>query len=398
MNGRWPCFTSTSSSRSERAGVAAVLACLAAASGAGEARGEEQRGVETSSAALELVRFVRPKAPPAPPKAEASRVQPNQVIGADDRLRLEQLRERSAEREALRTVAPAAAFARFGACTATHIGQGFFLTAGHCIDQQRGFVGFRTQACGSPLELHDRTAACRVVAYRFDAKNDHALLALEDAALAASLPKVPVDYGFEWPRERTREVQLFGYSGGVLRVNLACRASWDARSGRVLHDCDTEGGDSGSALIDRATRQIIAVHGGAISGQARNYGYAIAQLPWAESICVSVGSSERLALAPGAAPATFRVSTKGLGAEMDRLIVDLRGKATKSLLSISVFGPDARAKVESSWIRWDGSGGFIWRDLYSLSARREGPWSVEVSLAAGRAPKGYVDGRIWVCP
>lgn len=316
----------------------------------------------------------------------AAPVRPDEVTGGLD------------QRAAPVTIPFAEAFARFGACTATHVGQGFFLTAGHCVDQQVGFIGFRTRPCGNPLELHGDLVACRVVAYRFDARNDYALLALDQPSFAAGLAKLPIDYGFNWPGTKRRALQLFGYSKGILRMNPRCVGRWEARSGRVLHDCDTEGGDSGSALVDLDTGHVIGVHGGALAGNTWNYGYAITQLPWAESVCVSVASTARVPLVAGGAPAVFRVSTTGLGEDLQRLVIELAGQAERKALSISIFGPDARLKLDTALVSWDRGNGFRWRDIYSLSQRREGPWSVEVSLAAGRAKKGYVDGRIWVCP
>lgn len=425
--------SSTSSSPSERGaarhlcvGAALTVALASSAPIAAHAAGAATSSVTVTAtvataprlAPLTLVRLVRtpPPEPAATTGAGRGRRDPRrtdgaQQLGRDDRRAApepgvnevidddDRHHDRRAPTSRQRGPDPLDAFARFGACTATHIGQGYFLTAGHCVDQQPGFVGFRPRPCGAPIELRTgKTGTCRVLAYRFDAKNDHALVALDDPTLATGLPHWSVDYGFDWPKEKKRWIQLYGYSGGQLRVNFGCTGRWDGKRGRVLHDCDTEGGDSGSALVDAINGQIIGVHGGALPGRRSNYGFSIAQIPWAESLCVSVASSERLPLVPGGAPAVFRLSTKGLGDELQRLVIDLRGSASKRHLAIEVFGPDASTKVDAASITWERSGGFTWRDLYSLSARREGPWSVEVSLADRRAKKGYVDGRIWVCP
>jgi hypothetical protein len=132
-----------------------------------------------------------------------------------------------------------------------------------------------------------------VVAFGYDAKNDFALLEVVDSAALVGHPSLPVDYAIDWTRVKKRWIRLFGYSGGQLRANLWCEANYDAKSGRLIHSCDTEGGDSGSALIDMMTGHVVGVHGGGLT-TGKNYGFPIGRIPWAETLCVSVATSPRI--------------------------------------------------------------------------------------------------------
>ena len=210
-------------------------------------------------------------------------------------------------------------FARFGACTATHLGRGIFLTAGHCIDQQEGLIGFRSSPCPQDLLLYrDATPRrCNVVAFGYDAKNDFALLEVVDSAALVGHPSLPVDYAIDWTRVKKRWIRLFGYSGGQLRANLWCEANYDAKSGRLIHSCDTEGGDSGSALIDMMTGHVVGVHGGGLT-TGKNYGFPIGRIPWAETLCVSVATSPRIPVFAGGAVGAIRASSRAASSTSPR--------------------------------------------------------------------------------
>lgn len=293
-------------------------------------------------------------------------------------------------------------FARFGACTATHLGRGIFLTAGHCIDQQEGLTGFRSSPCPQDLLLYGDTTPrrCNVVAFGYDTTNDFALLEVVDGAALAGRPGLPVDYAIDWARVKKRWIRLFGYSRGQLRANLWCEANYDPKSGRLIHSCDTEGGDSGSALIDLMTGHVVGVHGGGLT-TGKNYGFPIGRIPWAETLCVSVATSPKIRVDAGGAVGAIRVSTTHLREPARRLVVQLRGTTPRANTQVRVRGPGSRLQVEPSWMTWSKAGTWTWQDVLVLDQSRPGPWAVEVEYALKPKPKfsrGYVDGRIWVCP
>jgi hypothetical protein len=290
------------------------------------------------------------------------------------------------------------AFARYGRCTATHVGRGFFLTAGHCLTEDIGFRGFRNAPCGAPLRLFDnRRLECTVVAFGFDRRSDHALLRVVDPAQAADLPAYPVDYDFDWARAGRRQVMLFGLSQGQARVNASCTARYRGAGQALLHDCDTDPGDSGAALIDWGTQHIVAVHGGAESTGA-NYAWPTRQVPWAETLCVAIGSSEPLLIRPSEAPATWRLSTSHVDGAFRHLIIDLGGRLPAADLAVTVLTPEVTHRVGLDELRIGAGHRWWYQAQYALSRSTPGPWAVEVANVAEAGAPGQVEGRIWVCP
>lgn len=380
---------------SPRAGLLLLVGMAMGVSAAGPAAAEGP-----ALRRLERPAYTPPAPAPSPrPPSSADDDPGNQLVDADDRQRVN-------PRKPISQVAPgveidARAVARFGNCTATHLGRGVFLTAGHCIDPQRGLVGFRTSPCPFDLELQGQgPARCNVVTFGYGPGEDHALLELQEPERAASLPTIPVDYGFDWRRQGRRWVRLYGYSGGQLRVNPSCEARWDAKSGRVLHRCDTEGGDSGAALIDLMTGYVVGVHGGALA-TGGNYGFSTARLPWAESLCVALSATAPIEFTRGGPPASLRLSTSHLAQPFRRLWVRLEGRSPRAHTQLLVRAPGVDLRVETSWLRWSGSTSWAWSDVLSLDDARPGPWSIDVRLAATTAastPKGAVHGHVWVCP
>lgn len=365
---------------------ATLIALTATLVSAAPPRGKaELRRLDRSrSAKLETDRRPRSKGPP-------------DVLGQDDRQPVPGPGQPLPPRQGTPRADRARAFARFGTCTATHVGRGYFLTAGHCLSHEPGYRGYRNAPCPAPLVLDDgETLACTVVTFAFDAEQDHALLRLRDVDRAADLPFHPVDYGYDWTTMRRREITLYGLSGGRLRVNRSCTARYQSARKRLLHNCDTEGGDSGAAMIDRKTRYIIGVHGGALP--ETNYGWPIAQVPWAETLCIAMGSSARLSVTPGAAPVALRVSTSHMDGAFRRLLIDLDGRSARRDLSLKVLAPDADLEVDAQDIRWRGAR-WWWKDLFVLTQHDSGPWAVEVSThPRSRRKRDYVQGKIWVCP
>lgn len=293
------------------------------------------------------------------------------------------------------------AFALFGACTATHVGRGVFLTAGHCVDNQIGLQGYRTAPCPHTLRIRDLTqsVSCNVITYRFDKTTDYALLQVTDPAVVENLQSIPVDYGMDWRKMGARNVRLYGYSGEVLRMNESCTAKIEASRDRLIHDCDTQGGDSGSALVDTISDHIIGVHAGGLR-ESVNYGYPIAQVPWAESLCVAVTALEQQPLMNNGPPAVLRISTSHLPTVSQRMLLQLKGSFAKNRLRVKVFAPDTEMEIDPIWFKWTSSTRFSMQELLVLSAHGKGPWSVEISGfgTAKQTTKGYVDGRVLVCP
>lgn len=291
---------------------------------------------------------------------------------------------------------------RFGKCTATHVGRGYFLTAGHCVRESRGFEGRESSPCPYPLAWgEDERAECRVELYRYDEEQDFALLRIRDPDEAEDIPVAPIDYQFSWEKVRQRPLTVAGYSKGTPEVDKTCHGRVAAGM-LVKHDCTTEPGDSGSALVDHATMHVIGVHGGALKN-GENYGSPIELIPWAESLCVAETASKPIPLVPGEPPVAFKVSTSDKGGSFGQIAMSLSGTMPTKDLAIRIFYPKGELEVDTSTaVAWTGSA-WVWNDMYLLAGddtRVEGPWSVEISNVAkgGKGKMGYVQGRVLVCP
>jgi Trypsin-like peptidase domain len=148
-------------------------------------------------------------------------------------------------------------------CTAFHIGQGYAVTAGHCVNALKSEA--RGKLCEginiswiSPesLELGAPQPCRRIIIEQGRGDSDYAILRF-DTAPAAQLP-LAGRVG-----ETSRPVQLVGFAHGQLTYSENCMASWEAGPPGVWrHDCDTEPGDSGAPLLNVPDQEVIGIHRG----------------------------------------------------------------------------------------------------------------------------------------
>lgn len=171
-------------------------------------------------------------------------------------------------------------------CTATHLGDGLVLTAGHCFDApatrtehldcagitvdwgvRAGAAGYLTSRCEDVLvaELNgDRDYAIFRVSPAPTAKVEVA--ATSQPALGSSLTI------FSHPQLRP------------LEWSQTCTLQGADNAGRGVdefsHQCDTEPGSSGAAILSDVTLAVVGIHDG---GRAPwNYGTYLSQTPLSE--------------------------------------------------------------------------------------------------------------------
>ncbi|MEY3901093.1 MAG: hypothetical protein RL189_399 [Pseudomonadota bacterium] len=162
-------------------------------------------------------------------------------------------------------------------CTATHLGDGLVLTAGHCISRSPRsgsdnchLLGVVWGNRGAKPEL--KSSNCKsVVLRKYDSTYDFALLRVNNPPKASinidlnfSSQKAPLTM-LSFPRMRPLEwsgnCTLYAYTD-PLRILK-----------KFLHDCDSEGGSSGAALISTDSLAIVGLHNGA--SDDLNYGMYI---------------------------------------------------------------------------------------------------------------------------
>ena len=164
-------------------------------------------------------------------------------------------------------------------CTVTHIGDNLAITAGHCMaasswygDSTFSFV--KNISCnaisGRPNSFYDVSFGVRgqssgflkghckkIVAAENNDFRDFAIIELDQAPvekLALKLSNMAIE---------GNEVTIYSHPGkSPLEWSQDC-ILLDKRSdklNRIQYDCDTEGGSSGAAVLDKATLDIVAIH------------------------------------------------------------------------------------------------------------------------------------------
>nr|BFF27227.1 hypothetical protein GCM10025732_51920 [Glycomyces mayteni] len=162
-------------------------------------------------------------------------------------------------------------------CTGWKAGYNRFLTNNHCFStdaQARGTevqFGFECVACGD-RETHDPIKVSGASVLATDYTLDFTLFTVDDPEALADLPALPIATGGAQANEK---VFIPGHPAGKPR-RIAADSSSEPQGSRCqvldpsVHGrgwntdldylCDTEGGSSGSPVIDRSTGKVIGLH------------------------------------------------------------------------------------------------------------------------------------------
>jgi V8-like Glu-specific endopeptidase len=241
-------------------------------------------------------------------------------------------------------------------CTATHIGGGIALAAGHCFVEHEGepmpprcnttsiVWGMRGNRWGS------RSSCVEILAGEYTTDRDYAIFRV-DAAPAA---RAEVDLSGR-PAEGT-EITIFGYPHGLpLRWSGTCtmheRAPSGASEGASIfyHACDTEAGNSGSTVLSTRTGRVVGIHNASWMSERTNLATYLADTPIRDFVAATQADT------PPAPPQTsYPVSTpwsatvfpdirmEGNGPFCHTMAVELDGDAAKVKLDLAGTGLDPR--------------------------------------------------------
>lgn len=183
------------------------------------------------------------------------------------------------------------AFGKLGmGCTATHIGNGYVLTAGHCF--WAGEVPTENEDCsGAENDIHwgvrEGKAAylvshCdKIIIAQRTPKMDYALLKV------SPVPVASVNADWEKRARLGDKVTIFSHPEDLpLRWSKYCRVKKvvdsDFDQDLIHHICDTNPGSSGATIINVFTLKVVGIHdGGKIddTGSGLNYGTYIYDTP-----------------------------------------------------------------------------------------------------------------------
>lgn len=163
-------------------------------------------------------------------------------------------------------------------CTATHIGRGIVITAGHCFFALNTLV--KNADCDDvTIDWGMREGVqpymqskCQKILYM---QND--TTEVDFAILRVSpIPKTKVELDLTNPVQAGDTVTVFSHPDDLpLRWSQSCQVldQPDAQLPRLSlkHNCDTNGGSSGATMLNPQTLKIVAIHnGGRLDGTTTN--------------------------------------------------------------------------------------------------------------------------------
>ncbi len=176
-------------------------------------------------------------------------------------------------------------------CTATHIGQGYVLTAGHCVGVEQGLI--KNQSCSSDHDIewgYRQDAApylyskcLKIIIAERNAGIDYALIKVYP------VPSVAIEVEIDQAPDLGTMTTLFSHpEEGPLQWSKTCRIqkinSTYFSKDMIHHVCDTNPGSSGATLIAVDTMKIVGIHDGGFApdGVGFNYGTYITNTPLPE--------------------------------------------------------------------------------------------------------------------
>lgn len=176
-------------------------------------------------------------------------------------------------------------------CTASHIGGGLVLTAGHClagVDCSELLVrwALRGSRAGS-------TSRCvEVLAAAHDGGADYAVLRVSPIP-GAAIPIAPCSA----PAPGTA-VTIFSHpEQKPLAWSNTCMIEPGAAAGRggieFAHACDTRIGSSGAPVIDDTTLRVVGIHDGGF--ESWNYGTFVSPIPYFDPARLECWCADRTA-------------------------------------------------------------------------------------------------------
>jgi V8-like Glu-specific endopeptidase len=209
-------------------------------------------------------------------------ISPNKIIGDNDLIPVTDDGQNIPE--AYRGILDAFGRMSMG-CTATHIGQGFVISAGHCfnapsvredmVDCAGVTVEWGVRRSGQP----NLVSRCEMIlAQETNDDVDYVIFKVSPAPQAKlSIAGHRAAFG--------TDITIFGHPmgralewSGVCQMLTPDHGGWSSIA--FSHQCDTEPGNSGSAILDAQTLEIVGIHGGGVLPY--NYGSFITETPVGE--------------------------------------------------------------------------------------------------------------------
>ncbi|MEK6627775.1 MAG: trypsin-like peptidase domain-containing protein [Bdellovibrionota bacterium] len=155
-------------------------------------------------------------------------------------------------------------------CTATHIGNGYVLTAGHCFEQLKAHepVARDLNCDGVSIEWglregltpYLKSSCQKIVAGHYANNSDFAILKV------SPVPHVAIGIDLTRRAKLNDLVTIFSHPDELpLRWSKTCNVTFvkhpNLPSNAILmHKCDARPGSSGATIINVTTKKIVAIH------------------------------------------------------------------------------------------------------------------------------------------
>jgi V8-like Glu-specific endopeptidase len=165
-------------------------------------------------------------------------------------------------------------------CTATHVGNGLVISAGHCfsatstrqnnVSCSGGYVDWGMRA-GTKVS---RSNCEQILAMRTGNGYDYAIYRV------SPVPPTTVPVQLSPAATKGTALTIFSHPGGrPLEWSRTCSVS-NTNATQLWYQCDTQGGSSGASVLRDDTLQVVGIHWG--GGGDSNVANAISSTPLAE--------------------------------------------------------------------------------------------------------------------
>jgi hypothetical protein len=148
------------------------------------------------------------------------------------------------------------------ACTATHVGNGVVITAGHCFSAPSSRVN--NQPCPNTTvqwgyrggSITSTSTCTSVLAMQTGGGLDYAIFKV------SPVPAVTIGVALDTPPTNGQGLTIFSHPGArPLEWSQTCSVrSTDATE--LTYQCDTQGGSSGASVLRDDTLQVVGIHWG----------------------------------------------------------------------------------------------------------------------------------------
>ncbi len=171
-------------------------------------------------------------------------------------------------------------------CTATHIGGGYIVTAGHCVthtscsslfDVTWGYTDTNRKGVG-------RSQCTQVVAREFNDERDYAILKVSNP------PKFSLPLNMVQRPAKSDSITIYSHpSSRPLSWSGWCRVAGEFDGKRFSYNCDTEGGSSGAVVLNR-DMEVVGVHNVGAASAKVNAGTYAKDIPVLKGIAENIAA------------------------------------------------------------------------------------------------------------